>query len=244
MKPAIDSKAAEGQASPTPMQRARALTEVLVVALGGYAILLLMAPAFQMADQDLMSMPRLLVWVLVVEATLSMAFVFLFMYLNGEQPAKFGLLWRRPVRETAIAFLVVPILFLGTVAVGLSFRQFFPEYVTEENPLLQIIQSRDVLMLFLFSSVYVGGFKEEIQRAFVLVRFGEFLGGYGVGLAIWTVFFGVGHLIQGVDNAFGAGLLGLIFGLLFLWRKCLIAPILAHAVYDIAVLLIFWNVLV
>lgn len=244
MEPASDSYAPEVQASPTLIQRARALTEVLVVALGGYAIILLMAPAFHLAGQDLLSRPRLLVFVLIVEGTLSMAFVFLFLYLNGERPAKFGFVWRRPLREIGIGLLVVPVLFLGTVAVGLFFRQFFPQYVTEENPLLQIIQSRDVLQLFLFSSIYVGGFKEEIQRAFVLVRFGEFLGGYGVGLAIWTVFFGVGHLIQGVDNAFGAGLLGLMFGIVFLWRKCLIAPILAHAVYDIAVLLIFWNLLV
>ena len=122
------------------------------------------------------------------------------------------------------------------------------------------------LVLFLMSSVYVGGIKEEIQRAFILDRFERYLGpillwpflpfvnrsisgkeelghrlGAGIGLIVWSILFAVGHAVQGVDSAAGAGVLGLLFGLLYLWRRNLIAPMVAHALFDITTLLIVWS---
>jgi membrane protease YdiL (CAAX protease family) len=60
-------------------------------------------------------------------------------------------------------------------------------------------------------------------------------------LILWSIFFAYGHLLQGVDNATGAGVLGILFGLLYVWRRILIAPMIAHAAYDIATLLIYWE---
>jgi membrane protease YdiL (CAAX protease family) len=64
-----------------------------------------------------------------------------------------------------------------------------------------------------------------------------------IGLVLWTLFFAYGHMMQGIDNAAGAGALGLIFGLLYIWRRNLVAPIVAHAAYDVTTLIIYWEFL-
>ena len=92
------------------------------------------------------------------------------------------------------------------------FNLFLPDYVSISNPLLELIEGYGDLLLLLISSIFVGGIKEEIQRAFVLDRFERYLGaivlmpflrisgrssseqdgrrvGIIVGLTLWSLFF-------------------------------------------------------
>ena len=77
----------------------------------------------------------------------------------------------------------------------------------------------------------------------MLTRFQRYLGGSALGLILWSLFFGIGHLPQGIDNAFKAGFLGLLFGILYLWSRGLLAPVLSHALYNVLTIFIFWIVL-
>ena len=52
-------------------------------------------------------------------------------------------------------------------------------------------------------------------------------------LLLSTVCFGTAHLYQGRVGAISAGISGLFFGLLYLWRrKTLLTPIMAHGMFD------------
>jgi membrane protease YdiL (CAAX protease family) len=44
-----------------------------------------------------------------------------------------------------------------------------------------------------------------------------------------------------VDNAVAAGLLGLLFGILYLRRGSLTGPIAAHAAYNLLTLAVYWT---
>jgi len=228
---------------PDLISRFGKLLEVILVGLASSLVVPLFFAIYGISGLTVLENASYLVFFLIAEATLTLLIIWGILHLNGETFA--DLSWRlgewKGEALTGLAF--VPVLFMSTFVVGLSFRLFFPLYLTEINPLLNLIRTRTDLLLFLISSVYVGGFKEEIQRAFVLVRFGSHLGGMRVGLILWSSFFAYGHMMQGVDNAVGAGVLGLIFGLLYIWRRSLVAPIVAHAVYDIATLLIYWGFL-
>jgi membrane protease YdiL (CAAX protease family) len=215
--------------------------EVVLVAIGGYLVVPLFFALYGVTGAEITSNSRYLFLLLVSEATITLILVWSLLHLHGEGPRLLGWKYRNVSKEVRIGLLSVPLLFAATFLVGLFFRQFLPEQVTEENPILSLIQSRSDLLLFLVGSIYVGGFKEEVQRAFVLVRFESHLGGIGLGLILWSVFFAYGHLLQGADNAAGAGVLGLMFGLLYVWRRILVAPMIAHAAYDIATLLIYWE---
>ena len=121
------------------------------------------------------------------------------------------------------------------------FELTFPQYVTEGNPILEMIKTPLDLVAFSVAGVYAGGIKEEVQRAFILIRFEKHLGGVSAGLILWSLVFGLGHFEQGWNSAFSAGVLGLVFGGIFLWKRNLFTAISVHAVYDVTVLLVYWN---
>jgi membrane protease YdiL (CAAX protease family) len=110
----------------------------------------------------------------------------------------------------------------------------------EHNPLTEIIHSPQQLALFIFSALIAGGIKEEVQRAFILNKFGRYLGGAGVGLVLWSVAFGAAHYVQGIQGIFIAIVYGFLFGVLYLISGSLIAPMVAHGAYDTLALLGYW----
>lgn len=68
-------------------------------------------------------------------------------------------------------------------------------------------------MIFTVVAMVAGGVREELQRGFLLHRFDQSLGGMKVGLAVFSVVFGLAHYTQGWDVAVATGLLGLFWGL-------------------------------
>jgi uncharacterized protein len=110
----------------------------------------------------------------------------------------------------------------------------------ETNPLIEIIRTPQQLGLFIFSALIAGGIKEELQRAFILSRFRKYLGGSLAGLILWSLAFGAGHYAQGVQGIVVASIFGFIFGMIYLISGSLVAPIVAHSIYDTLALLGYW----
>jgi CAAX protease family protein len=79
-----------------------------------------------------------------------------------------------------------------------------------------------------------GGVREEIQRGFILHRFQQYLGGGAVGLIIFSVVFGLGHIEQGIDAMLATALLGAAWGSIFLARGSIGAPMVSHALFNLA----------
>ena len=79
-----------------------------------------------------------------------------------------------------------------------------------------------------------GGLREEVQRGFILHRFGGYLGGGGVGVIVHSLIFGLGHLDQGYDAAIATASLGVFWGVVYLRRRSIIAPITSHAGYNLS----------
>jgi membrane protease YdiL (CAAX protease family) len=76
--------------------------------------------------------------------------------------------------------------------------------------------------------------REEIQRAFVLRRFEQPLGGGAVGVFIFSLAFGAGHTIQGWDAAVTTGILGALWGIIYLRRRSVVVPLVSHSGFNIA----------
>ena len=225
------------------MIRLLALIEVVIVAVGGSLLARNVLQALGVPlDQVWEQTPTLFLF-MIVEATITLLLVLFFLRIGGEGLKSLGWRGKGLGTETAVGLACVPMLFGATLLVGVFFHVFLPNQVSESNPLLELVQTRSDLALFLISSIYVGGFKEEVQRAFVLGRFERFLGGLPTGLILWSIFFGGGHAVQGIDNAVGAGVLGLLFGVLYVMRRSVVAPIWSHALYDVITLGLFWFVM-
>ena len=113
-------------------------------------------------------------------------------------------------------------------------RLFAPALHNVETNPLEEMASGGVANVLAFGVVGIlaGGVREELQRAFMLRRFEQHLGGARVGVLVLSVAFGLGHFVQGWDAAITTGVLGAVWAVLYLRRRSSVAPIVSHAGFN------------
>jgi membrane protease YdiL (CAAX protease family) len=223
------------------LDRLQALFEVFLMS-GVFSSFVATVP-IALRDQgrgELMTSVRAVTGFVLLEAAITFILLALILKAHAETLADLGLRWDRWSRRLALGVAIVPGLFFVNGVIGTAFRIFLPKYFSERNPLMEIIHTPQDLALFIVSVLIAGGIKEELQRAFILTRFRQRLGGAWLGLIIWSVAFGAGHYIQGVQGMVIAGLFGLVFGIVYLLQANLIAPMASHGLYDTLALLGYW----
>lgn len=172
------------------------------------------------------------------DAALLVSLILGLLWLHGESPREVFLGTRRASREAALGLLLVfPT--IAFVAAGFALIQRYAPWLhnVPDNPLEALVRTPRDALVFGVVAIVAGGLREEMQRAFVLRRFEAHLGGALVGLAIFSVAFGAGHLIQGRDAALLTALLGVFWGALYLLRRSIMAPALTHAGFNAAEIL-------
>jgi membrane protease YdiL (CAAX protease family) len=168
------------------------------------------------------------------DSLLLIALILLMLTTHGERPRDvlFGL--RSPARELAVGLPLIFVALAIGAAVLLSILRWAPSlHTVVDNPLRELLRSPRDAWLFAFVVLVAGGVREEIQRAFLLHRFKVWLGGPAVGLAVTSVAFGAGHLMQGADATIATGLLGAFWGVIYLRRRSCVAPMVSHAGFDL-----------
>ena len=206
------------------------------LALGG----LLMAAGLRPFGADgSLSMTYLAV-LMPADTALLLALVVWRIRAGGERVSAVLLGTRQWRREGWLGAGLVPVIFGAVVIVMLALRALWPGlHNVDANPFEALLRTRvDALVLGVLV-IMTGGLKEEVQRAFVLHRFDQQLGGARLGLVIYSLVFGTGHVIQGYDVAIVTALLGLAWGTLFLWRRSVVAPAASHAGFNAAQVLQF-----
>jgi membrane protease YdiL (CAAX protease family) len=217
--------------------RVVALLEVLLcsgfptqLALGGTLVVLGFRPFTQPGSLA----TTYVVAISIADTIFVLALVVLFLYAHGERPRDVLIGRRRIAAEAAAG---VPLIFvaLGIAVASLLVVQRIAPWLhtVEQNPLQGILQSRRDAWLFVLVVIVAGGLREEVQRAFILHRFEQWLGGGIVGVVISSVAFGAGHLVQGADVGVATGLLGAFWGIVYLKRRSAVAPIVSHAGFDL-----------
>jgi len=225
----------------TWVDRIQALFEVILLA-GLVSSLIATLPfAGKIRDQSgLLADIRVLAGFLLLEAAVTFGLLYLVMKAHGEKLRDFGLSWQHWRSDVLLGLAIVPILFGVNGVINVIFRSYLPQLFQEHNPLAELVRTPQDLTIFVGTALIAGGIKEELQRAFILRRFQSFLGGANLGLIVWSVVFAVGHTIQGWQGVVIAGIYGMVFGVLYLARGTLIAPMVAHGVYDAVALLGYW----
>jgi membrane protease YdiL (CAAX protease family) len=177
---------------------------------------------------------------LLVESGITFLLLLVITKAHQEGLQTLGLSARRWKSDCLIGTALAIVLLMINFGAAFIFDHYLPEYSLKENPLTAFIHEPHELVIFMLAVLVAGGIKEEVQRAFILNRFGRYLGGMGVGLVLWSMAFGAGHYIQGVPGITIATIYGFLFGLIYLLRGSLIAPMFAHSIYDTLVLLLYW----
>jgi len=142
---------------------------------------------------------------------------------------------RRGRLEMAHGLAHIPVVFLIAVGVMLAIQHAAPwMHNVATNPFQGLIQNRGDAAMFAVVAIVGGGVREEVQRAFILSRFERHLGGGWVGLAVSSLGFGLGHVIQGRDVAVTTAALGAFWGLVYLRRRSIVAPVVSHSGFNAA----------
>ena len=154
---------------------------------------------------------------------------------GGERARTLMLGTARWTREAALGVALTPVLFGGVAALIAALRWAWPGlHNVEANPFETLAHSPMNAAVLMVLVVVSGGLKEEFQRAFVLHRFEQSLGGARVGLVLYSAVFGAGHMIQGYDVGITTMLMGAAWGVVFLWRRSIVAPAVCHAGFNAA----------
>jgi membrane protease YdiL (CAAX protease family) len=169
----------------------------------------------------------------LIDTALVALLILLFLTLSGETSRDVFIGPRSVKREMLRGLLLVPIIFIGVTAVVLGLRAVAPwMHNVETNPLEGFMQTPLEAVIFLFVVVLAGGVREELQRAFILHRFEQCLGGVKLGLAIFSVTFALLHIDQGYDVAAAVGLLGLFWGVMYVRRRSAVLGMTNHAGFN------------
>jgi membrane protease YdiL (CAAX protease family) len=156
-----------------------------------------------------------------------------FLRFSGETSRAVFLGDRSIATEFVRGAALLPILWVVVIALVFVLNVAFPSlHNVPENPYGIYMDTPLRSGVFIVVVIIAGGVREELQRAFILHRF-ERLGGAYAGLAIFGVAFGLMHLPQGIDVAIAVGVLGVIWGLIYIRRRSVIAPMVSHASFDV-----------
>ena len=179
--------------------------------------------------------PPFLFTLSLLDAVVVIGLVFFFLRAHREDARAVLLGNRRSLPEALLGIALVPVVFLVVIlvlALVLTFAPWLHNVTT--NPLEAMVQTQRDAMIFALVVMISGGVREEIQRGFILHRFTHYLGGAYLGVAVFSVLFGLGHLDQGYDAALATGCLGAVWGVMYVVRGSIVAPMVSHAGFNLA----------
>jgi membrane protease YdiL (CAAX protease family) len=245
--PALDpSPAAPSRAAILPIERAAAALEVILCS--GFPtqlIILTLLTALglkaRLADGSLS--PYFVFALTLIDTVLLVGLVVFFLRTHHESQRLVLLGWRSVGRELLFGIALIPVSFFLVMLVLLTVQLVMPSLRNvPHNPLQDLVHTRIDAVIFAVVVMIAGGVREEIQRAFVLRRFEQYLGGAMAGLTVFSVLFGLGHLEQGYDVALATMVLGAFWGVIYLRRRSIAGPMIAHAGFNLAQVLKFLAV--
>ena len=175
----------------------------------------------------------------LADAVVLIGLILFFLQRHGENPREVFLGKRPPAREVVLGLVLVPVTVILAVISLRAISILWPWlHNVPENPLEDLINSPLDAIIFVAVAIVAGGLREELQRAFILRRFEQHLGGGWFGLVIFSIVFGLGHYIQGWDAVIVTALLGSLWGASFLLRRSTVPAIVSHSGFNTSEILI------
>lgn len=224
-----------------PLERLGALVEVILCS--GFPTQLLVFDALtgfgmQARTADGGWSPAFVIAMSLLDMVVVVSLVFLFLRAHHEPLGGFLLGRRPPWREALLGLALIPAAFTLVVLVLATVLTIDPSLQNVPvNPFARLLTTPRDAAIFAFVVMFAGGVREEIQRGFIVRRFDQYLGGGVIGIVLYSVVFGLGHVDQGYAAAIATGALGAAWGVLYYVRGSVVAPMVSHAGFNLAQLL-------
>jgi len=161
--------------------------------------------------------------------------IFLVLRLGKEKLSSIGF------KEFSFKSLFVGAIFwigISSFLIGLSLFLQSYKFFTPPEVMHLLPRNQTQKILWVIMALSASFSEESAFRGFVLTRLNFYLRNWWLTILIASLSFSLGHLYQGPAGMIFAGLYGMFFSLLFLWRKSLLPCITAHFLQDLTPLLV------
>jgi uncharacterized protein len=226
-----------------PFERLGAIFEIVLCS--GFPTQLLLIGLLRSAGMQLQLAeggfnPAFVFTVSMLDAVLVIGLVLFLLKAHRESIREVLLGRGRLLKEALVGIAMIPVVFFVVVLILGLILTFAPQlHNVPKNPLETMLRDGKDAVIFAIVVMFAGGLREEVQRGFIVHRFGQYLGGGGVGVLVYSVIFGLGHYEQGLDASLATATLGAIWGFVYLRRRSIVGPVISHAGFNLAQVLKF-----
>ena len=158
-----------------------------------------------------------------------LSLIFFLLWRNGEHPDQIG--WTAACgawREIGIGLLLYFPLNYGIFLLSSLLKAAGLPDDPELPPFLQITPDWMHILLALIFIAVIAVVEETVFRGYLITRFKQLGAGNTAAILLSSAFFAVGHGYQGSAGLTAVFCIGAVFGLIYSWRRSLIAPITLH----------------
>lgn len=156
----------------------------------------------------------------------------LFLWRNAESPEQIGWDWKNANREIALGVLLyVPFAF-GVGAIARVFQAAGLKSPSTQLPKFLTAHGTVQLGLALLLVMIVAITEEVIFRGYLILRFAEATKSSTAAVILSAIVFSMGHGYEGSAGVATVGVMGVLLGIVYLWRRNLVAAIIMHFLQD------------
>jgi len=165
----------------------------------------------------------------------------LLVWLGGRKLNTIGLTTRSLPLDLGIGVASLAGMWFMLILCSVFIAFWFPSVLEKQSEAQQAIEAAfprlSLLQMFILC-VCVAAYEEIVFRGFLLTRLHAIARRWWLVVPIGAVLFGSLHLYEGPIAVSVVTVLGLVMGVLFLWRKSLTAPIAMHLLHNFLMFLL------
>lgn len=166
--------------------------------------------------------------------------IFFFLWRNGEPFQSLGWNFKNGWRDIGLGLLIFLPLIFGIVVLDIVLKAAGLTAPLETLPSFLAASAKvkkELLLAFLFV-VDTALAEEIIFRGYLILRFKAITASPAAAVLLSAAIFALGHGWKGAAGVVTMGFVGLFYGLVYLRRQSLVAPMIMHFLQDIGIVLI------
>jgi membrane protease YdiL (CAAX protease family) len=161
-----------------------------------------------------------------------LSIILFFIWRNREPMVRLGWTFKHGWRDILLGIgLSIPVFYGAGILERLLIRVGFTVPSTPTPSFLTISDTAQIV-LAVFLVMVVAVTEETIFRGYLMLRFRGITGSGAVAVILSAFIFSLGHGYEGSAGVITVGAMGLVFALVYLWRRSLVAPMMMHFVQD------------
>jgi len=160
-----------------------------------------------------------------------LSLVLYFIWRNQEPVERVGWNFARLGRDVGLALILFAPIYMGGNALANALHEIGLS-APARRPSFLAVGGLKQLVLALAIVTIVAVVEETVFRGYLMLRFEAVTGSRRAAVILSSLMFALGHGYEGMAGAISVFVLGVVFALLYLWRRSLVAPIVIHFLID------------